>query len=297
MTVEMRPVASIQVTDRVRDTVGDLRELVDSMRERGLINPVTIQADGTLIAGERRLTAARELGWDEIACHVWQDETAGELLALEIEENTCRAELTPVEAEKAWQRYRELLGVGNGPSGWAARNLDRPLGSEDLPPSEAARQAAQAVGYGRPTMERVQEIRETSEDETQPESVREVAAREYENLATSTKYQHGNNPKAALDRVRLAKRQATRDAMVPGQWLKGDEPKAEPKAVSWSDRLWNVVGTGQRVRMTAEELELDPDTGSLSEGDITRMTKLLQEQITDRQYLRKVLLRIKEERK
>ncbi len=90
MTVEMRPVTSILVKDRVRDTVGDLTELKDSLRERGLINPVTIGDDGTLIAGERRLTAARELGWDEIACHVWQNDTATELLAIEIEENTAQ---------------------------------------------------------------------------------------------------------------------------------------------------------------------------------------------------------------
>ena len=109
MKVEMRRVNSIKVTDRVRDTVGDLRDLKDSMRGRGLINPITIEADGTLIAGERRLTAARELRWAEIPCHVWQDETADELIAIEIEENTCRASLTLVEAEKAWQRYRELL--------------------------------------------------------------------------------------------------------------------------------------------------------------------------------------------
>src|SRR5260370_23102627 len=100
----MRHVDSIKVTGRIRDTVGDLHELVDSLRERGLINPVTIQADGTLIAGERRLTAARELGWAEIACHVWQDETAAELLAIEIEENNARTPLTPVEAEKARRR-------------------------------------------------------------------------------------------------------------------------------------------------------------------------------------------------
>lgn len=298
MTVKMWPVDSIKVTDRVRDTVGDLRELIDSMRDRGLINPVTIQADGTLIAGERRLTAARELGWSEIACHVWQDETAGELLAIEIEENTARTPLTPVEAERARRRYQDLLRpLVPRPGGDRKSESFRTTDGMISTGSELRDLASKAVGYGRPTLDRVQEIRETAEDETQPEPVREVAAQEYANLATATKGQHGNNPVAALERVRLAKRQATRDAMSPGQWLKSDEPKAQPKTVTWSDRLWKVIPAGLAIKATAEELELDPDASSLSDKDITSLAELLMEQIRDRQHLRQVLLGIKKGRK
>lgn len=291
MTVEMRPVASIRVVDRVRVTFGDMHELVDSLRERGLVNPITIQADGTLIAGERRLRAARELDWTEIACHVWQAESVDELLAIEIEENTCRADLTLGEAERAWQRYRELIkplipgGRGDAVK-FGPESTIYPKGSK------VNEVAAQAVGYGRPTMERVQEVREAAEDETEDESVRQVAAEEYAKLQTATR---GAVP--ALEKVRLARRQATRGAMSPGQWLKSDEPKAPPKAVNWHTRLWDVVATGQQVRKTAEELELDPDTSALATGDLTKMVELLQEQILDRQYLRKVLISIKKGRK
>lgn len=116
-----------------------------------------------------------------------------------------------------------------------------------------------------------------------------------EELGKLAKSNRGAVP--AFEKVQQAKRQATRDAMSPGQWLKSDEPKAEPKAVTWHTRLWNVVGTGKEIRKTAEELELDPDTSSLADGDIDRMMKLLQEQIVDRQDLRKVLRSIKEGRK
>jgi hypothetical protein len=287
----MRPIASIKVTDRVRDTFGDLRELIDSMRDRGLINPVTIQADGTLIAGERRWRSARELGWTEIACHVWQDETAEEILAVEIEENTCRAPLTLVEAERAWQKYRELLGTQERDENgrFVAEPPDAPGASGGYARST---QAAQAVGYGRPTMERIEEIRETAEDESEPEEIREVAKEELAKLSTATR---GAVP--ALERVRLAKKQATQAAMSPGQRLRSDEPKAPPKTISWHDRLWDVVGTGRQIRSTAEELELDPDTSALSADDIKTMAELLMDQIKDRQYLRKVLLSIKEGRK
>ena len=72
---------------------------------------------------------------------------------------------------------------------------------------------------------------------------------------------------------------------------------SQPKAVTWHTRLWGVVGTGKEIRKTAEELELDPDTGSLSDDDIDRMMKLLREQIVEREDLRKVLRSIKEGRK
>ena len=240
------------------------------------------------------------VGWDEIACHVWQNDTATELLAIEIEENTARTPLTPVEAEKARRRYQELLRPlvprpGGDKKSESFRTTDGMISTG----SELKDLASKAVGYGRPTLDRVEEVRETAEDETQPESVREVAAQEYANLATATKGQHGNNPVAALERVRLAKRQATREAMVPGQWLKGDEPQTQPKAVTWHDRLWKQVGAaeGAPLRAIAEELELDPDTGSVSSEDLAELAAKLQSQINDRQYLRKVLLNIRKERK
>lgn len=317
MTVEMRPVASITVTDRVRDSFGDLRELIDSLRDRGQINPITIQPDGTLIAGERRLRAARELGWETIACHIWEEKSAEELLAVEIEENTARQQLTLVEAERAWQKFKELLRPSVQPAGDRVSkgpgepeivlfSDDGEDGSQDAsgpesrllpddtngPRSRLNQMAAELTGYGRPTMERIEEIRETAEDETQPDSVRLVAKQEYAKLRTATR---GATP--ALDRIRLAKRQATREAMRPGQWLKSDEPRVPPKRGDWHTRLWDVVGTGKAIRRTADELEADPNTSVVSIEDIDKMRKLLQEQIEDRRYLRSVLLNIKEGRK
>ncbi len=296
MTVEMRPVAAITVADRVRDTVGDLHELKDSMHERGLINPVTIREDGTLIAGERRLTAARELGWTEIACHVWSDQSADELLAIEIEENTCRAPLTQVEAEKAWQRYREAYKS-------LVRPAHRPSGEEVCSTStvnnaKASELAAKAVGYGRATLERVQEVRETAEDEAQPESVRQVAQQEYAKLSSVTNTRRrGEGVNPALERVRQAKRQATRDAMAPGQWLPSDEPQAPARVVNWHTRLWAVIGAGALPQDIDKELELDPDTSSLSDDDLSLMATRLQEQVRSRQDLRRVLLSMEKERK
>lgn len=291
MTVEMRRIESIHVGNgRVRYSMGDMHELTDSMRARGLINPVTIRADGALIAGERRLAAARNLGWPEIACHIWGAETADELLALEIEENTCRSPLMLAEAEQAWQRYRKLLGIGQG----KRTDLDlRPMGGSEPPSgSETSTLAARAVGYGRPTMERVQKIREAAEDETQPEPVRQVAQKELKNLQTT-----GRGATPALERLRQAQREATRNNMMPGQFLPSDVPQAPPKTVTWNDRLWKIIPSGALPGGIAEELEASTDTRSVSDDDLARLAGMLQEQIRDRQNLRKVLLRIREGRK
>ena len=45
-------------------------ELADSIREIGLLNPLTIDRDNFLIAGLHRLEAVKRLGWTEVDCTV-----------------------------------------------------------------------------------------------------------------------------------------------------------------------------------------------------------------------------------
>jgi ParB family chromosome partitioning protein len=44
--------------------------LAESIRQRGLLQPVAVWPDHALTCGERRLLAARQLGWTEIAVEV-----------------------------------------------------------------------------------------------------------------------------------------------------------------------------------------------------------------------------------
>ena len=48
----------------------DVQKLSESIAEVGMMNPVTVTADHTLVAGLHRLEAARVLGWAEIECRV-----------------------------------------------------------------------------------------------------------------------------------------------------------------------------------------------------------------------------------
>ena len=64
------PIEKIKVKKRVRKDLGNLSDLKDSLRTYGLLNPITINSKYELIAGERRLTAAREIGWTNINANV-----------------------------------------------------------------------------------------------------------------------------------------------------------------------------------------------------------------------------------
>ncbi len=92
----------------------DLAELVHSVREFGVLQPVVVRdtGEGTyeLIMGERRTRAAREAGLDSIPAVV--RETADEhLLRDALLENLHRSELNPLEEASAYQQLLEDFGI------------------------------------------------------------------------------------------------------------------------------------------------------------------------------------------
>ncbi len=86
-----------------------LRELAESIREQGIIQPlaVSVRSDGRyeLIAGERRLRAARLAGLEKVPVVVKEVDDEG-MLALALIENIQREDLNAIEEARA---YRELL--------------------------------------------------------------------------------------------------------------------------------------------------------------------------------------------
>ena len=59
-------VNAVAVGDRYRDNLGDLTALMRSMAHEGQLQPIGVLDTGELLFGERRLEAARALGWDTI---------------------------------------------------------------------------------------------------------------------------------------------------------------------------------------------------------------------------------------
>lgn len=102
------PVEDIKVKRRVRPAPGDLEPLMDSMRRYGLLNPVTINSNQVLIAGARRLAAAKKLGWHTINAIVLDGTDKVNELEMEIEENTQRSNLTEQELRTGYVRLERL---------------------------------------------------------------------------------------------------------------------------------------------------------------------------------------------
>ena len=86
-----------------------LQELIDSIRQHGIIQPLIVRQVGgrcELIAGERRWRAAQELGLAEVPVII---RTANDLEVLELSliENLQRSDLNPIEEAQGYARLAE----------------------------------------------------------------------------------------------------------------------------------------------------------------------------------------------
>lgn len=90
-----------------------LRELADSIRVLGLLNPICVREVGLeryeVVAGHRRLLACDSLGWQEIPAQVLHAKPV-ELELAKLAENTERDALTPVEEAHALTQALDLAG-------------------------------------------------------------------------------------------------------------------------------------------------------------------------------------------
>jgi ParB family chromosome partitioning protein len=105
-------IEDIKIKYRIRKNLGDLGQLMESLKKYGLMNPIIINRDNELIAGHRRLEAARNLGWKTIQVLVLDREEYAEKLEIEIEENTQRKELTTDELADGYIRLERFKNPG-----------------------------------------------------------------------------------------------------------------------------------------------------------------------------------------
>src|SRR3954471_8822997 len=90
-----------------------LQELVDSIREHGIIQPLIVRpVDGKheLIAGERRWRAAQQVGLSQAPVIV-RNASDLEVLELSLIENLQRADLNPIEEAQAYARLANEFGM------------------------------------------------------------------------------------------------------------------------------------------------------------------------------------------
>lgn len=118
MSFHSFPISSIfyNKAARQRQDLGDVSDLVNSIRAVGLLNPIIITSEGELIAGERRLSAARALGWTHIVVQFREELSDLEKERIEFDENARRLDLTWQERTLAVLRYHELSRGIEGPA-------------------------------------------------------------------------------------------------------------------------------------------------------------------------------------
>src|SRR5471030_1057661 len=91
-----------------------LQELVDSIREQGILEPIVVArtpAGYQIIAGERRWRASRILGLEKVPVVVRETTPQG-MLEMSIVENVQREDLNPIERALSFKRLIDEFGFG-----------------------------------------------------------------------------------------------------------------------------------------------------------------------------------------
>ena len=102
--------SSIIITEnRQRKEFGDIEELAKSIEQSGgVIQPIVIDDNNILIAGERRVRACRHLGHATIEARKMRDLSSSQRHLVELEENVKRKQLTWQEHVAAVKRYHAI---------------------------------------------------------------------------------------------------------------------------------------------------------------------------------------------
>lgn len=191
-------VEGVRVVGRHRRDLGDITALTASIENIGLINPITVTEDMSLIAGERRLEAYRKLGRTTIPARIVRDlEGAVQRLMIERDENTERKPMTPeelvslgkaleaLEQPKAHERLREAGRKGSrGKITWAQQSPGyspaETSGEGDRPAARTGRTTtvvASALGVSPATYKRARAVVDAVNDPDAEPEKRDVARR------------------------------------------------------------------------------------------------------------------------
>ena len=191
-----RSIDSIRIGSRHRTDLGDIDALAASIKAQGLLQPITVTPDGTLVCGSRRLAALRQLGERKI--NVWVrsgiSDRLTQLLA-EQDENALHKSLSPTEAATLYREVKVIMAEDAQRRQEASRfgsqqektRLDGPVTvtAPQTPSDGYARVQASVLVTGRrsyTTLERISLLQSLAADETLDDAVRRRAAAELEQI-------------------------------------------------------------------------------------------------------------------
>ena len=107
-------ISKIRQSKNLRVDMNQIEELAQSLQHKGLLQPILVRTmDGyfEVVAGNRRFSACKSLGWKKIACHVIELDDK-EAFEVSLVENIQRKRLTALEEAKAFKAYVSDYGWG-----------------------------------------------------------------------------------------------------------------------------------------------------------------------------------------
>jgi len=205
---------SINLGERFRKDLGDIDDLVQSIRDHGLLQPLVIDPDNNLIAGQRRLAACRKLSMRDVPVFVVSGlQEAALRIAAERDENTCRKDMNPselvaigtaleeLERPKAAERHQEGSSRGGRAEGAVPANSTLDNSARDT--SGYTRNiVGSALGMSGITYDRAKRVIEASDDAQAPPEVRDTAK------AARAEMDRTGNVSGAYNKVRRAQKEA-----------------------------------------------------------------------------------------
>jgi len=183
------PISSIEPNpDQPRSAMGDLRDLVESIRARGILEPILVRslaphgvsAGGPspqyqIVSGERRYRAALEAGLYEVPV-IEMDLTDQEAIEVALIENLQRKDLSPFEEADGYRALADSHGYRHEQIaevvGKSRTSITESLLLLQLPPR--VREAAQALGIQTKTT--LLEVAKAPDEETMIQLLERIAS-------------------------------------------------------------------------------------------------------------------------
>jgi len=120
--IEVEKIKSNPLQPRKEFDQESLKELAVSIREFGILQPIVVSkieiekefgadVEYQLITGERRLMAAKMLGWERVPAIIRRVETKANQLELAIVENLQRQNLNSIETARAYAKLQDEFGL------------------------------------------------------------------------------------------------------------------------------------------------------------------------------------------
>ena len=160
--------------ERARRDYRNLDQLANSIRELGVLSPVTLTPDLHLVCGGRRVRAARMAGLERIPAVIATNmDDALNRLRAERDENTCREPMTPeelvdlgsaieaMERPKAAERQAEGQRLGadvTNAQRWGSPVASGPTGPEATKDHPTRAAVAEALGVSRTSYARMKHV-------------------------------------------------------------------------------------------------------------------------------------------